>query len=329
MLQSASELQSMLDCAAESAEYNSDQGNVLPYCWTTEPFDTSWRALVSDWYQSSTSPEVGGPLLISRLQVECGSLGRTEAAWQEVHEAKRIVGRLLTDWIPYAGSWGLNRNISWEWGIGLFEHNSRGTAALEEQYLITVQPGKRKLSLSESWVGNWWQQCCKSKDWGCDHQGSGKSEKLTLLRAQLHQKQLDSLKSAMDQGKSFHSVLQHTSSSRWIGNGWYIMSFVEYRSAIKARLNLLPMCIVLKRTNKLRGSIYCWHCRSQPDTLAHVLNHCRSYMGLIRSWHGDILRRLQRVVQEEFSEVFVEQEIQRRTVLTLWSSIRVPTGSLW
>ena len=61
-----------------------------------------------------------------------------------------------------------------------------------------------------------------------------------LLRAQYHQKQLESLKTAVDQGKSFHSVSLRPSSSGWIGNGQY-MSFAEYRFVTKARLNLLPV----------------------------------------------------------------------------------------
>ena len=44
----------------------------------------------------------------------------------------------------------------------------------------------------------------------------------SLLRGHYHQKQLDSLRAAVDLGKSFHSVVKYISSSKWIGNGKYM-----------------------------------------------------------------------------------------------------------
>ena len=139
-------------------------------------------------------------------------------------------------------------------------------------------------------------------------QGTESRQSSPLLRGRFHQKQLDSLQAAVDQGKSFHSVAKHPSSSEWIGNGKY-MSFADYRFAIKGRLNQLPVRTVLKRTKQLRGSIHCRRCRSQPETLAHALNHCRGYMGLIRSRHGEILKRIKKAVPAELGEIYLEQEI--------------------
>ena len=87
-------------------------------------------------------------------------------------------------------------------------------------------------------------------------QGTESRQSSPLLRERFHQKQLDSLQAAVDQGKSFHSVAKHPSSSEWIGDGKY-MSFADYRFAIKGRLNQLPVRTVLKRTKQLRGSIHC------------------------------------------------------------------------
>ena len=92
-------------------------------------------------------------------------------------------------------------------------------------------------------------------------QGTECRQSSQLLRGHYHQKQLESLRAAVDQGKSFHSVAKHPSSNEWIGNGKY-MSFADYRSAMKGRLNQYPVRTVLKRTKQLRGSIYCWNCRS-------------------------------------------------------------------
>ena len=139
-------------------------------------------------------------------------------------------------------------------------------------------------------------------------QGTENRKSSPLLRGRYHQKQLDSLRAAVDQGKSFHSVAKHPSSSEWIGNGKY-MSFADYRFAIKGRLNQLPVRTVLKRTKQLRGSIHCRRCGSQPETLAHAINHCRGYMGLIRSRHGEILKRIKKAIPKELGEIYLEQEI--------------------
>ena len=82
------------------------------------------------------------------------------------------------------------------------------------------------------------------------------SRSSSLLRGRYHKKQLDALKAAIDQGKSFHSVSKHPSSSEWIGNGKY-MSFADYLLAIKGTLNQLPVRTVPKKTNRLRGFIHC------------------------------------------------------------------------
>ena len=139
-------------------------------------------------------------------------------------------------------------------------------------------------------------------------QGTQSRQSFSLLRGRYHKKQLDALKAAVDQGKCFHSVSKHPSSSEWIGNGKY-MSFADYRLAIKGRSNQLPVRTVLKRTNRLRGSIHCRRCKSQPETLAHALNHCRGFMGLIRSQHGEILKRIRKAIPSDLGEIFMEQEI--------------------
>ena len=82
------------------------------------------------------------------------------------------------------------------------------------------------------------------------------SRSSSLLRGHYHKKQLDALKAAIDQGKSFHSVSKYPSSSEWIGNGKY-MSFADYLFVIKGRLNQLPVRTVPKKTNRSRGFIHC------------------------------------------------------------------------
>ena len=144
-------------------------------------------------------------------------------------------------------------------------------------------------------------------------QGTQSRQSSLLLRGRYHKRQLDALRAAVDQGKSFHSVAKHPSSSEWIGNGKY-MSFADYRFAIKGRLNQLPVWTVLKRTSRLRGSIHCQRCKPQLETLAHALNHCRGFIGLIRSRHREILRRIWKAIPSDLGEIFMEQEIREERI---------------
>ena len=54
-------------------------------------------------------------------------------------------------------------------------------------------------------------------------QGMQSRQSSLLLRGRYHKRQLGALKAAVDQGKSFHSVAKHPSSSEWIRNGKYIL----------------------------------------------------------------------------------------------------------
>ena len=129
-----------------------------------------------------------------------------------------------------------------------------------------------------------------------------------LLRDCFNQGHLEAWKKAKDQGRCANNVSLHPSSNHCISTGQYT-SFAAYRFAIKGRINTLPVHTVQRRTRTLRGSINCRKCKSQPETLAHALNHCRPLMGLIRECHNEVLQRLQRAVPRSLGEVFLEQEI--------------------
>jgi len=97
-----------------------------------------------------------------------------------------------------------------------------------------------------------------------------------LLRDCLNQHHLEQWKKATDQGRCANNVSRHPSSNHWLSTGKYT-SFAAYRFAIKGRINTLPVYTVQRRTRTLRDSINCRKCHSQPETLAHVLNHCRDW----------------------------------------------------
>ena len=124
-----------------------------------------------------------------------------------------------------------------------------------------------------------------------------------LLRQQTHQLQLSQLMSCQDQGRPFALVSKSADSNSWIANGKYL-SFSDYRFAVKARCNLLPVRSVQRRIGVAQYG-QCTRCTTnQPETMAHVLNY-----GLMRERHNRILHRLARAVPDSLGTKFLDQSI--------------------
>ena len=120
---------------------------------------------------------------------------------------------------------------------------------------------------------------------------------------------LDRLLEADDQGRCFHLISKHSSSSQWIRGGAFV-SFAEYRFAIKGRLNLLPTKAVVRRAGNPNLDTTCPKCKSQLQTLGHVLNACTPNAGLMRERHNYVLKRLSKALPESAWEKFLEQKIK-------------------
>ena len=88
------------------------------------------------------------------------------------------------------------------------------------------------------------------------------------------------------------------------------VSFAEYRFAVKARLNLLPTKAVVKRADTPQLDVTCPKCKSQPETLGHILNTCTPNVGLMRERHNAVLQWLVKATPESLGEKFVEQKIK-------------------
>ena len=150
----------------------------------------------------------------------------------------------------------------------------------------------------------------------------------SYLRTHLRNEHLQTLVGAPDQGRSFHLASKSPSSNYWLTSGQYC-SFAEYRFAIKARCNLLPVNSVLARMKK-RGQqpTTCRICHSSPETLGHVLNSCTPHVGLMRSRHNTILERIRKAVPENAGTLLIDQKIpgspgQLRPDITLMEADRV------
>ena len=106
----------------------------------------------------------------------------------------------------------------------------------------------------------------------------------TFLHRLVQQRSADDLMSLKDQGKVARCMAadQYGNGSSWHMNGLNI-HFIIHR----ARLNVLPL-----NANKSRFSYAdptCRHC-CYPETLPHVICHCRPQMTRIRDRHNKIVR---------------------------------------
>ena len=114
---------------------------------------------------------------------------------------------------------------------------------------------------------------------------------------------------AKDQGRAFHLIGEHPSSSHWMREGDFT-SFAEFRFAIKGRLNLLPTKTTVKRAGRPDLNTTCPKCHQQPETLGHVLNACTPNTGLMRERHNKILKRLSNAINEDTGDKYVEQTVR-------------------
>lgn len=133
---------------------------------------------------------------------------------------------------------------------------------------------------------------------------------------------LEQLLQATDQGRAFHLARKHPSSSHWLRDDSFV-SFADYRFSIKARLNLLPTKVAIRRAGKPHIDTTCPKCKQQPQTLGHVLNACTPNAGLMRARHNAILQRLSKAIPESEGDCYLEQNVKNmpgdlRPDLVLW-----------
>ena len=129
-----------------------------------------------------------------------------------------------------------------------------------------------------------------------------------VIRSHLQENLLEQTCEAPDQGRTVKACSKHPASNHWIKNGNYT-SFSTYRFAIKASLNLLPTKTTQKRIRRNTGDTLCRQCHNQPETLAHILNHCPPYVGKMRTRHKNILKRLTKALPNDAGDVYTEQTV--------------------
>ena len=128
----------------------------------------------------------------------------------------------------------------------------------------------------------------------------------SFLHRLAQQRYADSLAALPDQGKVARCLAEdvYANGSSWHMNGLNIR-FKDWRFIHRARLNVLPL-----NANKSRFSHAdptCRHC-TQPETLPHVLCHCRPLMTQMRERHNLIVDRIANAVR--FGDVTTDRAVQ-------------------
>ncbi|XP_071445627.1 uncharacterized protein T26G10.4-like [Hetaerina americana] len=92
-----------------------------------------------------------------------------------------------------------------------------------------------------------------------------------------------------DQGKAMEAVTNSWDSSHFLSTGRFTR-FCDWRFIHRARLNVLPLNGA--RRGVLNASRKCRRCRTEDETLPHVLNHCPSHSAAWKRRHDEILSLL-------------------------------------
>eukprot|EP00731_Ephydatia_muelleri_P013746 Em0007g1056a len=133
-----------------------------------------------------------------------------------------------------------------------------------------------------------------------------------VLKEGTNDRHLTILKRSADQGRATFSTSLHPDSTFFTYTGAFL-SFPQYRFIHRARLNLLPVRTVQARCHRPVPNTQCRTCGRVPETLAHVLNHCHSNLGMARERHNAILERIVRAVPEFLGTKMKEQPIPGTT----------------
>ena len=145
---------------------------------------------------------------------------------------------------------------------------------------------------------------------------------ITFLHRLVQSRFGDELMQLKDQGKVARCLTddQYANGSTWHCTGLNLR-FKDWRFIHRARLNVVPL-----NANKSRYSNVdpvCRHCL-QPETLPHVICHCRPHLVQIRDRHNSIVSRLTNAIR--FGKIMTDRSVAESN-LRLRPDIVVEVGS--
>ena len=111
-----------------------------------------------------------------------------------------------------------------------------------------------------------------------------------------------------EQGGLAGSFSRAPESNYWIRECRYLR-YREYRWALKARLNLLPVASHKRKYGGSAADTRCRGCTGALETQEHCLSVCQGNMAAMRARHDQLLRRLVNAIPSELGTKFVDQAV--------------------
>ncbi|XP_045470622.1 uncharacterized protein T26G10.4-like [Harmonia axyridis] len=108
-----------------------------------------------------------------------------------------------------------------------------------------------------------------------------------------------------DQGKTFKCFSRSAASNHFTRSG-FATRFCDWRFIHRARLD----CVPLNATRRFgSGDRRCRRCQDQPETLPHVLNHCRIHSAAWQKRHNAVQDRLVKSIPDRMGTVHVNRQV--------------------
>ena len=114
--------------------------------------------------------------------------------------------------------------------------------------------------------------------------------------------------SLAEQGGFAQIVSQASESNYWLRDCHYLR-YREYRWAIKARLNLLPVAAHRRKYGGSVADIRCKGCMGNIETQEHCLNVCQANMPSIKACYDRVMERLVGAIPDSLGTKFLEQTV--------------------
>ena len=111
-----------------------------------------------------------------------------------------------------------------------------------------------------------------------------------------------------EQGSFAPSLSQASESNYWLRDCRYLR-YREYRWAIKARLNLLPVASHKRKFRGAAADTRCRGCTGNIETQEHCLSVCQGNMPAMRARHNKIVERLVGAIPDSLGTKFLDQTV--------------------
>ena len=143
-----------------------------------------------------------------------------------------------------------------------------------------------------------------------DRELSGGFRKVLLreLRAAKGRSWIQKWTSLAEQGGFAQTISQAPESNYWLRDCRYLR-YREFRWAIKARLNLLPVAAHKRKYGGSAADTRCKGCVGHIETQEHCLSVCQSNMPAMKARHDKVMERLVGAIPDSLGTKFLDQTV--------------------